>query len=127
MTQPDIPMPYGVSLVPVNGSTDLVIPESQQNLTANRLKIPQGVVQIVCAWSGAESIEVRFSPDGVVTQYPLTIPPGTNDVARRDMATIGVPGDAAYLYFRIYPAPSTTTLQKKLTAALSVIPTSPPE
>lgn len=127
MTQPDMLMPYGVSLVPVNGSTDLVIPESQQNLTANRLKIPRGVVQIVCSWSGAESIEVRFSPDGVVTQYPLTIPAGTNGVARRGMATIGVPGDDAYLYFRIYPAPSTTTLGNKLTAALSVIPMSPPE
>lgn len=127
MTQPDMPMPYGISLIPVEGSTDLVIPESQRNLTGGRLKIPQGVVQVVCTWSGSESVEVRFSPDGVVTQYPLTIPTGTNGVARRGMATIGVPGDAAYLYFRIFPAPTAVTLGNKLTAALSVIPTSPPE
>ena len=120
-------MPYGVSLVPVNGSTDLSIPKSQQNLTASRLKIPQGVVQIACSWAGAESIEVRFSPDSAVTQRPLTIPAGTNGVERRGMATVGVPGDDGYLYFRIYPAPSTTTLDNKLTAALSVIPMSPPE
>lgn len=120
-------MPYGVSLVPVNGSTDLEIPESQRNLTARRLKIPQGVVQIGCSWAGAESIEVRFSPEGVVTQRPLTIPAGTNGVERREMATVGVTGDDGYLYFRIYPAPSTTTLDNKLTAALSVIPMSPPE